>query len=260
MGASTYRARALVLKRTKLGEADVICTLLAEDGSQIKAVAKGARKPTSSFTSRLELFSACDLLLVEGKSLDIIKEARLVESNAPLRSRLELTEAASPMVELVERATLVSLENKQLYPLTTKALHFLTVIEDDQLLTFTAAHLLKTVSFLGFKPELERCIGCGSPDVLKEADERGLSTAFSYLDGGVVCSSCLHNFETVMVDPCVLHWAQALLYSTFEEIQQFDLPSDLQIALLRFLQTWIKQHIGSNLKSLTFLFSYGLPN
>ena len=37
-----YPLRALVLRKTKLGETDLILTLLAEDGRQVRAVAKGA--------------------------------------------------------------------------------------------------------------------------------------------------------------------------------------------------------------------------
>ena len=59
MAADTYSLQALVLRKTKLGETDLIVTLLAQDGRQVRAVAKGARKPNSSFASRLEIFSAC---------------------------------------------------------------------------------------------------------------------------------------------------------------------------------------------------------
>ena len=69
MASATYQSRVLVVKRTKLGETDCICTLLSQDGSQIRAVAKGARKPTSPFTSRLELFSVCDVLFAKGSRL-----------------------------------------------------------------------------------------------------------------------------------------------------------------------------------------------
>ena len=79
-----------MLRRTKLGESDVICTLLSSDGSQIRAVAKGARKPSSSFASRLEVCSVCDLLLCQGKSLDIVKEARLLQGNEHLRGDYSL--------------------------------------------------------------------------------------------------------------------------------------------------------------------------
>ena len=57
MAADTYSLQALVLRKTKLGETDLIVTLLAQDGRQVRAVAKGARKPNSSFASRLEIFS-----------------------------------------------------------------------------------------------------------------------------------------------------------------------------------------------------------
>ena len=93
MASPTKTITALVLRRTKLGETDVIVTLLAEDGSQVKAVAKGARKPTSSFASRLELYSVAKILVAEGKNLDIVKEVRLLvrahqrRSSSSLRSQ-----------------------------------------------------------------------------------------------------------------------------------------------------------------------------
>ena len=39
MSQPTYPLRALVLRRTKLGESDLILTLLAADGSLARAVA-----------------------------------------------------------------------------------------------------------------------------------------------------------------------------------------------------------------------------
>ena len=103
MARPTYTARVIVVRKTKLGESDLILTLLAEDGSQLRAVAKGARKPKSSFASRLELFSVADVLCAKGRSLDVVSEARLVEGNAALRGDIELTSAAAPIAELVER-------------------------------------------------------------------------------------------------------------------------------------------------------------
>ena len=259
MASATYQARVLVLKRTKLGETDCICTLLAEDGSQIRAVAKGARKPSSAFTSRLELFSVCDVLFARGKSLDIIKEARLIEGYPRLRQHLELTEAASPLVELLEKATVDNLENAHLFPLTTKALSYLTseTLPQEGILTLTCAHLLKAVSFLGFKPQWRYCIGCGR-EVLGKQVPTYQFLSFSYLEGGVTCSDCSAEFETQRIETSVLEWGETLLYSTFEEISTFTLTPFIQQGLLRFLQSWIKIHVGYSLKSLTYIFSYGL--
>ena len=89
MARPTYTARVIVVRKTKLGESDLILSLLTEDGSQLRAVAKGARKPKSSFASRLELFSVADILCAKGRSLDVVSEARLVEGNAALRNDIE---------------------------------------------------------------------------------------------------------------------------------------------------------------------------
>ena len=62
MARPTYTTRAIVIKKTKLGESDLILTLLAQDGAQLRVIAKGARKPQSPFASRLELFAVSDLL------------------------------------------------------------------------------------------------------------------------------------------------------------------------------------------------------
>ena len=74
-----YPLRALVLRKTKLGETDLILTLLSEDGRQVRAVAKGLRKPGSRFGGRLEPYSVVDLLLHTGRSLEVVTEARTVE-------------------------------------------------------------------------------------------------------------------------------------------------------------------------------------
>ena len=54
--AKAYNERCIVLRHTKLGETDVIVTMLASDGSQVRAVAKGLRKPGNRIGARLELF------------------------------------------------------------------------------------------------------------------------------------------------------------------------------------------------------------
>lgn len=261
MASRTYSVRALVLRRTKLGESDVVCTLLCSDGSQIRAVAKGARKPSSSFASRLEVFSVCDLLLCEGKSLDIVKEARLVQGNAHLRGNIELAQAAAPMVELLEKTTQVGLEDAKLFPMVCAALQSLSAChrpgeEGDgegacvDPACLTAASLLKTLAVIGFRPRFDACVSCGLPIDVASLPSRVL---FSLIDGGLVCDGCGGSSETVRLSRGVVLWGQALLYSTFAKITQFDMAAADCLAELRFLQMWIRQHLGVRLKSLDFL-------
>ncbi len=255
MAQRTYTACGIVLRKTKLGESDLALTLLAEDGSQLRAVAKGARKPSSSFASRLELYAVADLLLAQGRSLDIVKEARLAQSNERLRRDMEHAACAAPMAELLDRVTQTGLENARLFALTRTALASLCRVDAAQAPAVCAAHLLKTLAFAGLRPSLDTCVVCG--DAVDVSD--GFRDVWvSYREGGVVCASCRANCDAQAVPAATLAWCNMLLGSTFAQIEAMDVPPSAAFSVLRFCQRWVHEHVGANLKSLHFLFTCGL--
>jgi DNA repair protein RecO (recombination protein O) len=249
MATPTQTIEGLVLRRTKLGESDVIVTILAQDGSQYKAVAKGARKPTSSFASRLEVFAVATILLAQGKNLDIVKEVRLLVANENLRCDLARSLAASPVVELLAKATFEEQPNTQLFDLATKVLATIASCKSDPLI-ITLAGLLKTLAFLGFKPIFQECVECGSSIDLSQRKDQ----PFSYFDGGSVCANCRAHHETTLLDASMLQWCNTLLYSTLDQITTFQIPEHTIFDALRFIEEWIRVHLGITLRSLTFLF------
>lgn len=255
MAQQTYTARAIVLRKTKLGESDLILTMLAEDGSQVRAVAKGARKPSSSFAARLELYSVVDVLMAKGRNLDIVKEARLLESNERLRLDMEHAAAAAPMAELLDRETQLGLANPKLFALTQAGFACLGTVEASLAPAICAAHLLKALAFAGLRPSLHECVGCGASVASGRPDAYA---AFSYREGGVVCNTCRPHVETVMIPEATLGWMRAFLASTFAELAAMDIDSSTSFSVLRVCQQWIREHVGANLKSLNFLFTSGL--
>ncbi|QRN79320.1 MAG: DNA repair protein RecO, partial [Nocardiopsis sp. BM-2018] len=64
----SFRDDAIVLRTHLLGEADRIVTLLTRNHGKIRAVAKGVRKTSSRFGSRLEPFMFVDIQWASGKS------------------------------------------------------------------------------------------------------------------------------------------------------------------------------------------------
>ena len=81
-----YRDEAIVLRTHKLGEADRIITLLTREHGRVRAVAKGVRRTTSKFGSRLEPFTHVDVQLAEGRNLDIDHPGRDPRRRSPRRS------------------------------------------------------------------------------------------------------------------------------------------------------------------------------
>lgn len=256
MAAPTYKTRVIVLRKTKLSDYDLILTLLSEDGSQLKAIAKGARKPSSPFSSRLEQFSESDVLLARGRSLDIVKEARLVDGHERLRSEMERCAGAAPVTELLCRTTEPGLTSPRLFALTSAALAALEGCGSAHVPAMCAAFLVKELAMVGLRPSLSVCCSCGRPVDLA-ADPSG-DVPFSFIEGGVVCLACRPRCECVPVASSTVVAARAYLGSTFARLK--DLPPDVSAAfgVLRLSQRWCSHHVGARLKSLEFLFRCGL--
>lgn len=252
MAQPTYTTRVIVLRKTKLGESDLIVTMVDEAGRQLRAVAKGARKPNSPFASRLELYSECDVLLASGRSLDIVKEARLVASNDRARRDMEHAACAAVIAELLDRTTQEDLENPKLFALASKTLAALCETPSDRAPAIAAAFCLKAFAFLGVRPQLSACAVCGA--TLPSAGE----TWFSYREGGTVCASCRTGVSAVPCEVSTLAWAEAFLRSTLEEVAGFDGSLAPAFSVLSLAREWTREHFGVTLKSLDFLFSCGL--
>ena len=115
LAVAAYRTQALVLRKTKLGETDTIVTLLADDGRQIRAVAKGLRKPGGRFGARLEPYAVVDLLLHAGRSLDVVTEAVTVSSHAALREDYDRAAAAAVISDMLDK---ISVEGQPMPPMS----------------------------------------------------------------------------------------------------------------------------------------------
>lgn len=209
-GRRTYRTRAIVLDRTKLGETDLILTLLALDGSQRRAVAKGARRPGGRLAARVDLFSEVDLLLAAGRSLDVVSEASLVDPHARLRGDLERVAAASSVAEVARLTCYEDAPDRFLAPICSRALAACEEAADRAHLDLAvAAYAWKVLAHGGWRPELDACCACGDAAV----------TFFSPSSGGVLCESCAREVAGAeRVSASGLAWLRALLALTFDEL------------------------------------------
>ena len=243
-GRRTYRTRAVVLDRTKLGETDLILTLLAEDGSQRRAVAKGARKPGGRLAARVELFCECDLLLAEGRSLDVVSEAALVNAHPRLRGDFDRVAAASAVAEAARLTCFEDAPDGFLYPICSRALRACEEAADrGRLDLVVAAYTWKVLAHGGWRPELVTCCACGDADV----------TFFSPAAGGVLCASCAREVAGAQeVAPGQLVWLRALLSCTFDELLAARLDAETALFLLGAAHVWAATHLDARLRAMEF--------
>ncbi|MCB0956644.1 MAG: DNA repair protein RecO [Ilumatobacteraceae bacterium] len=178
MASHLYRDTAVVLRTYKLGEADRIVVLLTEEHGKVRAVAKGVRKTTSKFGARLEPMSHVRLLLSQGRDLDVVSQADVVETIAPLVADLDHLTNGMAVLEAADQMTLDREPVPHLYRMVVGALR--TIAERSGPLVVPAFYW-KLLAAEGVRPELDHCVRCG---------EDGPLVAFDMGEGGVLCRTC----------------------------------------------------------------------
>jgi DNA repair protein RecO (recombination protein O) len=177
-----YRDEAVVLRTHKLAEADRIVTLLTREHGRVRAVAKGVRRTTSRFGSRLEPFTHVDLMLAEGRNLDTVTQAETLSSfSGTLGNDYERYTAGTVMLETAER--LASEERQpsvQQFLLLVGGLRAMAAGERRPAQVLDS-YLLRALSVAGYAPSFDACAHCGL-----EGPHRWFSPSM----GGVLCATC----------------------------------------------------------------------
>ena len=247
MGASrTYRTDAIVLDKTKLKETDLILTLLGEDGRQIRAVAKGARKPGSRLAARCELFCSCDLLLARGRSLDVVTQAELLLAPLEAVADYERLSCASALAEVAKHCSFEDSADPFVYAITEKALALAgdPGLTTPQLDLLVAAFVFKLLSHVGYRPDFSVCVACGDASVSR----------FSAESGGLLCASCAKSVPgAVEVDAGVVAWLKSLLACTFDDLLASEIDLATGYSVLSLAHLWAATHLDCRLRAMEFL-------
>lgn len=177
--AKSYRAKAVVLRTYKLGEADRIAVLMSDQHGKVRAVAKGARKSGSRFGALMEPTAHVDVQLYRGKGdLDTVTQAQAADTNSAIRRDLDRLTRAASFVEAVDYSTPDREPNERLYTMLVGALR--VVAGDNPTLT-SAGFFLKLLALEGVEPVLDRCTGCGATEPL---------VSFDPVTSGTRCPTC----------------------------------------------------------------------
>lgn len=244
----TYKMRALVLSKTKLKDSDLILSFLASDGSQVRAVAKGIRKPKSRLRGTVEIFAEVSLLCAKGKNLDVVTEAELIDAHEHCRSDYERICASEVICELLKKVSMEDHPQRNLFDMAQASLGEIGLCELSSLKLVVASSILKVTSLLGYRPILDRCAVCGG-----ELDELDSKITFSLESGGCLCNSCGASGNKRAESKDLIAWVSAVISSTFSEIATYRPSPDMLAAIITFSCRWLETHASIHLKSIQYL-------
>ena len=186
----TYATHAIVIGRHSFGEADRILVMLTPEQGVIRAVAKGIRKIKSRLAGHLELFSESELMLATGRNLDVVTSARLIRHlSADNYDRMRL---AYLFAEMINRLAGEHEHHEGLYSLLQEAFAVLAVGETMPSALLELWFKLRLLDRLGYRPELDACVACGTADPAREY-------LFSPVLGGIVDAAELDRLRAAGV-------------------------------------------------------------
>ena len=176
-----YKTEAIVIKKTKLGEADTILTFFTPRLGKIQGFAKSLRKPKSKMAGHLELLTHSMVSFARGRNLDTIVGAQTIDTFLPIKNDLWLTSCGLYIAELVHQFTAEHQENYSIYQLMLDTLNGLCRENNKELvLRYFELHLLESA---GYRPQLRECVAC----------HKALEPTTNYFSssaGGILCPDC----------------------------------------------------------------------
>ncbi|MGE5381499.1 MAG: DNA repair protein RecO, partial [Methylocystaceae bacterium] len=168
-------------------ESDEIITFFAPDIGKKKALARGVKKAKSALRAPLQPFCHSKLFMVQGRELDTITQAAIIDFFPALRDEFTLSLTAMYIMELLDKGLSENESAPLIFRLTLAVLEGIAAgIESALLLRFFELNLM---ACLGYRPQLQYCTCCRQTSHL---------TAFSPALGGIICAECSQNDINLM--------------------------------------------------------------
>jgi len=252
----TYKAKAIVLKSYKLGEADKIIKMYSKEKGMISAVAKGVRKTKSRFGGRLELNNIIDIELHKGKSLDIITQAETLGSfkNIPKDfSRFTYSELISEIVlktQDEENADFSSTLFKLIY---VTFLNIDRCPEDDikTLKLIACFFIARFLRITGYLPMLKNCAICYK-ELDSDAGKGPISFSTRY--GGLLCSKCIKGSKgATSLNKTSFRLLKDLLEEKIEDLLDIEVDSSALKRVYKLFEKYLVYHTESRIRCFDYI-------
>ncbi len=237
---ATYKTTGIVIRRFNLGEADRIITFLTPDHGKLKAVAKGVRRIKSRMAGHLEPFGEVELMVAEGKNLDLITSARMQRDASNLSQDPKALSHAFLFAEIIDRLLDEGVGQPELYMAVASVFGGLGEGGDVRLLELYFK--LQLMDALGYKPELSHCVVCHQSDSAAEY-------YFVPSLGGIADKSCTSDRRFAMTAGQIKFWRLVSTHS-LRDVQRITGAGELADQTLPACDDFIEYHFGRRFSPL----------
>lgn len=227
----------MVLRSYPLGEADRILSLLTEEHGLLRAVAKGVRKPSSRFGSRLQPLNHVQVTIYQGRSLGNVSAVDSVHLyGSELAGDYVRWSAGHVLAEATER--LVPEEQEPSRPHYRLLVSGLAALRQRDPRLVIDAFLLRSLATGGWAPSFGDCAQCGA---------EGPHPWIHLPSGGAVCEHCRPS-GSVSISPATSALLGALLSGDWDRADRANATA--RRAASGVVAAYLQLHLERELRSL----------
>jgi len=188
--------QAVCIRTADYSETSQIVTLFSRDNGKISAIAKGSKRPKSTFAGPIEVFSCGQIVFAEPRSSRLCTLTEFEQSGcfSGLRKNLYALNSGLFAAELVNSFTTDLDPHPELYD------SFVRFLQDCQAVTEKTGALKLLIVFqldllrhIGSAPVLDRCTNCKRP-----FSNNWRQVYFSSEANGFICRDCEAGFADKM--------------------------------------------------------------
>ncbi|HPF21659.1 MAG TPA: DNA repair protein RecO [Syntrophomonas sp.] len=234
-----YNSRGFVLRQRDYRDSDKLLNIFTEQKGKITAIAKGIKKPKSSLRACAQPFCHAELHLHQGREIDLLTQARMLDFYAYSRSDLERSLYCIYLMELLDKSLM---ENTPLPDLYQALLLVLTAINEEGLnLLFIRYFEARLLDNLGYKPVLYHCISC--------QQQAEASFCLSLSEGGLVCPACQESgHEGIKVSGETMGLLRLLSEGSFQILSRVKASPGGLRELEELLEKYLTYHLDRRFK------------
>lgn len=262
---STYKAKAIVIKTYRFGEADKIVKLFSLEHGIINSIAKGAFNIKSKFLGRLELYNIIDAELSTGRNFDIITQAEIIETFQNISLDFLKFNYAQILSELILKTQSEKSPSGKLFKLFYFSVKKLNLLKESDLLNFKIILIFFLSNFLkimGYLPLIKSCSLCGKPNIEIINKYSRKVYVFSVRFGGLLCEGCLSKYslkpnelggDVFVFKKEEFEVLENFFTHKFEDIFSIEILNKTADKLFKMLTQYTSFHFDINLGSVNYI-------
>ncbi|MFA5863645.1 MAG: DNA repair protein RecO [Phycisphaerae bacterium] len=186
MTKETVQDEVVCLSRREFSETSQVLVFISRSHGKISLLAKGSKRPRGKTAGGIDLLDTGQAdFIISSEGLGLLKEFLPGKPWLAIRKNIKKWYAALYAVEVVNISTKELEPIKEIFDLLTDSLDCLSAAGSDlELAEILVNTLMRLLSAIGYRPELQRCVNC----------KRQMTPSdwlfFSASGGGVVCRDC----------------------------------------------------------------------